>query len=264
VWYGDPSADVKTYYLLKGKNPSSLRVFDSVAQKSSAFNTRKLTISEHDFNQEIQHYQITAINRCGAILSKSNFGINLLLNVEKTENGNRLSWSTYKSWESGIQYFEVYKGYDNGSGFTWNLSETTNDSTFIDHALDFLPGNEGVCYYVRALENVPNRINVFGNSVSNRVCVIDEMEVYIPNAVVAKNGAVLFEIKGIYIDFSLSSFMVFNRWGQEVFHTNDIRMGWDGHIGGLPAPVGTYHYLAEIFSLDGSKRIFKGPINLLR
>jgi gliding motility-associated-like protein len=33
-----------------------------------------------------------------------------------------------------------------------------------------------------------------------------------------------------------------NRWGQVVFHSEDIATGWDGTINGANAPVGSYVY----------------------
>lgn len=35
-------------------------------------------------------------------------------------------------------------------------------------------------------------------------------------------------------------FQIYNRWGQQVFFTNDITIGWDGNFGGVKASSGTY------------------------
>ncbi|MCX6245029.1 MAG: gliding motility-associated C-terminal domain-containing protein [Bacteroidetes bacterium] len=41
---------------------------------------------------------------------------------------------------------------------------------------------------------------------------------------------------------SAYSMIVFNRWGQEVFSSDDIQKGWNGTVGGKPAETGTYVY----------------------
>jgi len=35
---------------------------------------------------------------------------------------------------------------------------------------------------------------------------------------------------------------IFNRWGQMVFESSEISLGWDGTYQGKPAPAGTYVY----------------------
>src|SRR5690606_18042780 len=41
----------------------------------------------------------------------------------------------------------------------------------------------------------------------------------------------------------IMEFRVFNRWGQEIFSTNDLRTGWDGTWEGVPQEMGVYNYL---------------------
>jgi gliding motility-associated-like protein len=36
--------------------------------------------------------------------------------------------------------------------------------------------------------------------------------------------------------------LIFDRWGKQVFRTEDFKTGWDGEIGGTPAPEGQYYW----------------------
>ena len=65
---------------------------------------------------------------------------------------------------------------------------------------------------------------------------------------------------------SLKSFemYVYNRWGQQLFHTKDPSQGWDGTQGGKPVPTGAYYYLVKAVGTDGIKYNKKGDINVLR
>lgn len=38
---------------------------------------------------------------------------------------------------------------------------------------------------------------------------------------------------------------IYNRWGNVIFHTNDISLGWDGTFNGSDAPEGKYSYFAS-------------------
>jgi gliding motility-associated-like protein len=43
---------------------------------------------------------------------------------------------------------------------------------------------------------------------------------------------------------------IFNRWGEEIFQSDDITQGWDGKKNGKDCPGGVYVYKI-VFSADG-------------
>ncbi len=59
-------------------------------------------------------------------------------------------------------------------------------------------------------------------------------------------------------------FVVYNRYGQKVFETNDQSIGWDGTMGGRELNAGVFGYYLEVFQLDGNQQIMKGDITLVR
>lgn len=59
-------------------------------------------------------------------------------------------------------------------------------------------------------------------------------------------------------------FRVFNRWGQEVFSTNDSRGGWDGTWAGVPQEIGVYNYLIRVAYPDGFVETYRGETTLIR
>ena len=61
-------------------------------------------------------------------------------------------------------------------------------------------------------------------------------------------------------DFHL---MIYDRWGEKVFETNDIYKGWDGMYKNHPATVGNYVWYST-FQKDGRKTGISGNVILLR
>jgi gliding motility-associated-like protein len=55
---------------------------------------------------------------------------------------------------------------------------------------------------------------------------------------------------------------VYNRWGEKVFDTDDIRIGWDGNYKGEPSPAGVYTYTLKLTKLDGIRLIKSGEVSL--
>lgn len=57
---------------------------------------------------------------------------------------------------------------------------------------------------------------------------------------------------------------VFDRWGNEVFVTNDQTNSWDGTYDGSELANGVFFYSAEMVFEDGTSKIEKGTVTLLR
>jgi len=57
---------------------------------------------------------------------------------------------------------------------------------------------------------------------------------------------------------------VFNRWGELVFETKDIRIGWDGYYRGEPAKQDVYAWKAYARFSDGRETTLSGDVTLLR
>lgn len=57
---------------------------------------------------------------------------------------------------------------------------------------------------------------------------------------------------------------IYNRWGQMVFESNDLKTGWDGKFAGNTAPVEAYAYLLSVVFENGETIDKKGNVTLLR
>lgn len=59
-------------------------------------------------------------------------------------------------------------------------------------------------------------------------------------------------------------FAIYNRWGEMVFETKDIKTGWDGNYKGHPADVGVFGYYVKVKCYNGKETFKKGNITLIR
>ena len=60
------------------------------------------------------------------------------------------------------------------------------------------------------------------------------------------------------------NFMIFNRWGEMVFQTNDYNVGWDGTYRNVLQEMEVYAYYLKGTFMDGNEFEQKGNITLLR
>ena len=65
-------------------------------------------------------------------------------------------------------------------------------------------------------------------------------------------------------DLTELDFHVFNRWGQELFHTTEAGIGWDGKCSGGDCPEGTYFWTMRYKGFTDEEFLIKGEITLLR
>ncbi len=103
------------------------------------------------------------------------------------------------------------------------------------------------------------------NSDSVTVFVRDDIPVIIPSAF-SPNGDGRNDVFRIANSsfHRLQEFRIFNRWGQEVFSTTDIKKGWDGTFNNIPQEAGVYNYLIRVAYPDGKVELFKGDVTLVR
>ncbi|MBN2681073.1 MAG: PKD domain-containing protein [Bacteroidales bacterium] len=59
-------------------------------------------------------------------------------------------------------------------------------------------------------------------------------------------------------------FRIYNRWGQEVFFSDDITKGWDGFYKGKLQNIDTYVWKASVRYLNGIEESKQGAFNLIR
>jgi gliding motility-associated-like protein len=91
--------------------------------------------------------------------------------------------------------------------------------------------------------------------------IVDPQEfIVIPSGFTPNNDGSNDVLKVISRGITLERFAVYNRWGNRVFETSNLNDGWDGK----GSDVATYFYVAVYYGLDGSKKILKGDVTLVR
>ena len=94
--------------------------------------------------------------------------------------------------------------------------------------------------------------------------ICDEPYIFIPNAFSPNkdnNNDVLYVRGKLLTDIHLA---IFDRWGEKVFETNDIKKGWDGTFKGKPCEPGIYVYYLEATCLGQINYFKKGNVTLIR
>jgi len=58
--------------------------------------------------------------------------------------------------------------------------------------------------------------------------------------------------------------MVFNRWGEKIWESNDFEAGWDGKRNGRYVSDGTYYWILDVYyGPENLKQTLKGSLTVL-
>lgn len=96
------------------------------------------------------------------------------------------------------------------------------------------------------------------------VTVLDVSTFYIPNAFSPNNDGLndLFKVEGANIESI--NMIIYNRWGNKIFESNDKNKGWDGTEKGKKVEEGVYVYKLKITLTNGDINKFNGIVTVVR
>ena len=230
-----PGVDVSKYKLQR--SPTVGGPFNTVGVVN--FNNMPI-ISFTDYTAQTEngsyYYRIITVDSCGNNVLISNLGRTIFINGHPDFNLiNKLAWNNYDGWMGGLKDFSLYRAVDGIWDPTPVTKPTFGINDYNDNVADIYQTTGKFCYKIQAYEGPGNTYGFADSSMSNEFCLIQEPHLYVPSAFTPGGKNPVFKPSFIYIDPKNYQFLVFSRWGEKVFETNDPSIGWDGTINGSVA-----------------------------
>lgn len=170
--------------------------------------------------------------------------------AEMTERPQYCAWELAEDnkFQQLIDRFRPLEADGFTSLFDYEFSE--QGSYYIRFTADFIDLNGDTLTY-----NTPNTYEV---TISTSILEVPNL--LTPDSQSGSNQ--VFKVK--YQSLIQYEIWIYNRWGQELFHSTDPSEGWDGHHNGSSVPTGVYYYVIKAKGSDGQKYVKKGDINVLK
>jgi hypothetical protein len=211
-------------------------------------------------------YRARVIDSCGRLSAISNSAKTIHLQQVKDDVRllNYLYWNPYSEFNGSILAYVIYRGIDGVFDGT-PLATLSNDQLSYTDDLNNVTFTGKVCYYVEAIEG-SNSYNAPKISRSNVVCQLFEPIIYIPNAFVLDGFNPCFYPVITNFDPTEYRMVIFDRWGQEIFHSTSPVDKWCGNIRNTTemAMTGTYVYMITLSDGDGNEIVKRGHVTLLK
>jgi gliding motility-associated-like protein len=195
--------------------------------------------------------QVTSGNGCVASLASNNF---IVTHPKPTAffdaNPNLVDMNNPRIQFTDLSSINVnYWDWDFGDGNSTNITNPQH-----------IYGDTGT-YPVVLLVSTP-----FGclDTAVYEVVVKPTFTFYIPNTFTPNNEGHNETFYGQGTGISAYSMMIFDRWGEMIFESNDIDYHWDGSVDGHQVQQGVYVYVFAVTDWDGEIHHFNGHVNLMR
>ncbi len=211
-------------------------------------------------------YYITTIDSCGYAALNSQVSNTMLLSGEANPDfTNSMEWNNYSFWPTGVDHYNVYLTLNGIINPIPAATFTNGEFTYLDSVLDSYYSDGEFCYVIEAVEAPGNPASFRDSSRSNELCLQQRPIIFIPNAF--HPGGKFNEVfypSNAFVSATDYSFDIYNRWGENVFHTSNPMDGWDGTSNGKNAPEAVYIYRLHAKNPDGTEIDKVGSVTLIR
>ncbi|MHA4737105.1 T9SS type B sorting domain-containing protein [Dyadobacter sp. MSC1_007] len=173
-------------------------------------------------------YRLSYENSCGQKVPVSEPICTILL----SKNLTTLNWTADAPILGGFEKYDVMQTGSSGSSEEIPVQKNTSYTVKLNTQSD-LEYN----FQIRASTQ-----NGDFESLSNIINYKRSAGVFVPDAFSPNGDGFNDILEAKSTQLQSFNFSIMNRWGEVVFHSEDIANGWDGTINGMNAPVGSYVY----------------------
>lgn len=217
---------------------------------------RSTTTSFTKNNRIRNYYRIEYLDNCNLISTPSLSTMTSELFLQLNGDQLTLTWTPYVGFDNlGISNYVVEQLDNQG-----NVLQSINANLSTTYTTTINPSS-GTLYYRIRINSVSAIQPV---SYSNVGVQSFDAELYVPTVFTPNNDSNNdeFVLKGKYI--TTYTLKIFNRWGEQVFESNDLLKSWDGLIGLNLAPSAAYTWTAQYSDQQGKSYNKTGTVTLIR
>lgn len=201
---------------------------------------------------------ITSVNGCSATLTDPN-----LIHVFA---------SPFASFTYSPDYITIFDPSvsftDNSIGadqWSWNFGDPANSTSTLQDP-NFAYGDTG-CYAVTL--SVTN-LDGCADDTTQDVCIVSEFVIYVPNTFTPNGNGLNDVFLPLVNGYEAGSYhlMIFDRWGNLIFESEDPLFGWNGKVqdgsSDKICQIDTYVWVINVKEFNGVNHRFRGHVNLVK
>ena len=202
-------------------------------------------------NSRQYFYRINYIDSCGSTLYTAETNPPLIEATKLRDNQFEVVLTLPENSLESLNSSSYFIG--NGS----NMSSEDLTSNLFQLSLDV---SDGIPRQFLQVRSNYNDGLVLG---SNTLNLKYELVVYVPNAFTPNGDGLNDKLEFFGLPTENATLKIYSQWGQTVYQSSDLNLGWDGVISGSVAPAGTYLYEIQFETSDGQKLRQRGTFAVI-
>ncbi len=211
-------------------------------------------------------YRVKYIDSCGneGDFTQEVTTIHLTGEANEMEMINNISWSPYLGFDGAIIEYRIYRAMNGVFDPVPIATVPDGQYTYEDNAYG-LQTNGNICYRVEAVEAL-NFYAFSEQSMSNDLCLYYKPFIYVPNAFTPGGINPIFLPVVTNADPEGYHLEIFSRWGQRIFESTELNLGWNGIVtsSGEMATSDVYLYAVSFEDGNGNQIFKRGFVSLLK
>ena len=263
-FFVDTTAYITRYKILRSENGVD---YDTVAllPPSNIYANIQWTDENVDVHEKSYFYKVVVVDSCNLDALTSNIGRTIYLDGYVDDFlYNYINWNVYE--DRYPQAYNVWREVEDYEPFTKVQSLVFNETSFTDDVENYTESGGRFKYVIEApMYDIFDSRWPFADTVySNSLILLQPPRLYVPNAFCPDGMNNIFKPVGVFTDKDDYKFIIYNRWGQKVFETNDHTQGWDGTFQGKKCEFGAYAYYIHITNAFNKSFDKRGTVMLVR
>ena len=241
----------KNIRLFKTINGSEVwNLIDSFPKNISDYLDTVVATGEYSY-----YYKTSLKDLCGDMFESPVHRSILLKGSLTGEFDISLNWNTYIGWKDGVDHYDIYRKVNNETEYTF-YRNAGNDSNII-----LTVGTEGFIQYYRIVAVKSGDENV--QSWSNEISFKFPPMIFVPNSFSPNGDGINDVFTPVSANLTEYNMIIFDRWGEIIFVSNDVNKGWDGTYKGQYCQTGVYG-VTITYKGNSPQKSYVGTITLLR
>lgn len=258
-----PGSGISELILMRSEDPTG--PFEQVGTVIPVSNQESIFDYTAEVKERSYYYKISVQDTCGDISDESNVAKTILLESQVNNDDLivTLAWNAYEGFDGSILHYNLYRGVDGLFDLNPLATIPANVRAYEDDVSSFLNSQGSICYRVEAVESA-NSYGISETAFSNVECANLEPLIWVPSGFMKNGINNIFKPVISLFDFTSYEMVIFNRWGNQVFSTQNYNEGWDGTLkNGQSAPETSYVYVIRFQDAAGVTHTSRGSVTFL-
>ena len=262
VFYTDTLAHVQFYRILRSTSPdgpfTQVGTVNGQGSEFVAWSDQTAAVT-----MESYYYQVGFVDSCGTESVIANTARTIYLQCDALpDRTNHLAWNAYESWYGRVLGYRIYRRLDN-SALTELADVDSLTFTYMDDVSNLAGTVSKITYVVEAYEGFSDPLGFREQSYSNEVLSEQEPKVYLPNVIMPRGINNQLKPVIVFVGSEGYDFVIYDRWGQQIFRTSNPDDAWNGTYNGNYVPEGVYVYLLKFRNALNQIRQIKGNVAVI-